>query len=44
MCSKAMFRHNDNIPDEDFMFYFLYEGMGAFLPISIGPFINKWET
>jgi hypothetical protein len=43
-CMEAISRHRNKIPHEDYAFYFLYEGFSAFLPISIKPFIEKWET
>lgn len=40
ICSDIVIRNMNDLPQEDVDFFFLYEGLGAFLPISIKPFIN----
>ena len=43
-CIDLVSRYSKEIPDEDYEFFMLYEGMSAFLPISIKPFLKPWDS
>lgn len=43
-CMKLVSKYGNDIPREDYAFYFLHDGWSSFLPISIRPFLKPWES
>jgi hypothetical protein len=42
-CTDLVIKYGKELPDEDYEFIMLYEGLTAFLPIAIKPFLQPWD-